>query len=126
MLNKIPYMLILGDKEVQSNQVGVRARGEGDIGAMDENKFIEKVNEEIKNNRPKKKMEYDTWDFRHHNDDHSIISCIINAIRILSITDRIGFFEKCCKIHAVEYLLQYCDLYGISIVFNTMEVCRDL
>ena len=33
-LNKIPYMLILGDKEVQSNQVGVRARGEGDIGAM--------------------------------------------------------------------------------------------
>ena len=25
-------------------------------------------------------MEYDTWDFRYHNDDHSIISCIINAI----------------------------------------------
>ena len=48
-LNKIPYMLILGDKEVGSNQVGVRARGEGDIGAMDENRFIEKVNEEIKN-----------------------------------------------------------------------------
>ena len=48
-LNKIPYMLILGDKEVQSNQVGVRSRGEGDIGAMDENRFIEKVNEEIKN-----------------------------------------------------------------------------
>lgn len=48
-LNKIPYMLILGDKEVQSNQVGVRARGEGDIGAMDESKFIEKVNNEIKN-----------------------------------------------------------------------------
>ena len=48
-LNKIPYMLILGDKEVQSNQVGVRARGEGDIGAMDESKFIEKINDEIKN-----------------------------------------------------------------------------
>ena len=47
-LNKIPYMLILGDKEVQSNQVGVRARGEGDIGAMDEDKFIEKICEEIK------------------------------------------------------------------------------
>ena len=47
-LNKIPYMLILGDKEVQSNQVGVRARGEGDIGAMDEDKFIEKIREEIK------------------------------------------------------------------------------
>ena len=48
-LNKIPYMLILGDKEVGSNQVGVRARGEGDIGAMGEKEFIEKVNNEIKN-----------------------------------------------------------------------------
>ena len=48
-LNKIPYMLILGDKEVQSNQVGVRARGEGDIGAVDEKDFIQKVQEEIKN-----------------------------------------------------------------------------
>ena len=48
-LNKIPYMLILGDKEVQSNQIGVRARGEGDIGAMDEKDFIQKVQEEIKN-----------------------------------------------------------------------------
>ena len=47
-LSKIPYMLILGDKEVQSKQVGVRSRSEGDIGAMDEDKFIEKVNEEIK------------------------------------------------------------------------------
>ena len=50
-LNKIPYMLILGDKEVQGNQVGVRARGEGDIGAMDEREFIEKIDEEIKNFR---------------------------------------------------------------------------
>ena len=48
-LNKIPYMLILGDKEVQNNQVGVRSRGEGDIGAMDEEKFIQKLKEEIKN-----------------------------------------------------------------------------
>ena len=48
-LNKIPYMLILGDKEVGSNQVGVRARGEGDIGAMDEEDFIKKINKEIKN-----------------------------------------------------------------------------
>ena len=48
-LNKIPYMLILGDKEVENKQVGVRARGQGDIGAMDEEKFIEKIKEEIKN-----------------------------------------------------------------------------
>ena len=45
-LNKIPYMLILGDKEVQSNQVGVRARGEGDIGAMDESEFFQKIKKE--------------------------------------------------------------------------------
>ena len=36
------------------------------------------------------------------------------------------FFEKCGKIHAVESLLQYCDLYGISIVFNAMEVCKNV
>ncbi len=48
-LNKIPYMLILGDKEVQNNQVGVRSRGEGDIGAMDEEEFIQKLKKEIKN-----------------------------------------------------------------------------
>ena len=45
-----------------------------------ENGNPQKVYEEIKNNHPKKEMEYDTWDFRYHNDDHSIISCIINAI----------------------------------------------
>ena len=48
-LNKIPYMLILGDKEVENKQVGVRVRGQGDIGAMDEDKFIEKIKEEITN-----------------------------------------------------------------------------
>ena len=48
-LQKVPYMLILGDKEVNSNSVGVRARKEGDIGAMEINEFIEKINEEIIN-----------------------------------------------------------------------------
>ncbi len=33
-LQKIPYMLVIGDKEVESRTVGVRKRGEGDIGAM--------------------------------------------------------------------------------------------
>jgi len=48
-LQKIPYMLILGDKEVEANQVGVRSRKDGDMGAMDMKKFIEKIKEEIKN-----------------------------------------------------------------------------
>lgn len=48
-LQKIPYMLILGDKEVEANQVGVRSRKDGDMGAMNMKKFIEKIKEEIKN-----------------------------------------------------------------------------
>jgi len=47
-LSKVPYMLILGEKEVEVNAVGVRARKEGDIGAMPINDFISKINEEIK------------------------------------------------------------------------------
>ncbi len=48
-LQKIPYMLILGEKEVDSKTVGVRARKEGDIGAMKIDEFISKIKNEIKN-----------------------------------------------------------------------------
>lgn len=48
-LSKIPYMLILGEKEVQSNSVGVRSRKDGDIGAMSLSEFEEKMDTEIKN-----------------------------------------------------------------------------
>ena len=46
-LQKIPYMLILGDKEVEANAVGVRSRTEGDIGQMNLNDFMNKIKEEI-------------------------------------------------------------------------------
>ncbi len=46
-LQKIPYMLILGDKEVEANAVGVRSRKDGDIGQMKVNDFIEKIKKEI-------------------------------------------------------------------------------
>ena len=46
-LQKIPYMLILGDKEVESEAVGVRSREDGDIGAMPIEEFISKVKEEV-------------------------------------------------------------------------------
>ena len=46
-LQKIPYMLVLGDKERESNSVGVRSRKDGDIGAMDLDEFIAKIVEEI-------------------------------------------------------------------------------
>ncbi len=46
-LQKVPYMLILGDKEVEENKVGVRERKAGDLGQMDLNEFVEKVKKEI-------------------------------------------------------------------------------
>jgi len=46
-LQKIPYMIILGDKEVEANAVGVRSRKTGDIGQMSIDEFINKVKEEV-------------------------------------------------------------------------------
>ena len=42
-LSKVPYMLVVGDKEVENKTVGVRSRTDGDIGAMSLDEFIEKV-----------------------------------------------------------------------------------
>ena len=46
-MQKVNYMLVLGDKEVESGAVAVRSRDEGDLGVMDTNVFIEKLLEEI-------------------------------------------------------------------------------
>ena len=46
-MEKVPYMLVLGDKEVQSKSVGVRKRAEGDIGAMPVEELIEKLQKEV-------------------------------------------------------------------------------
>jgi len=48
-LEKVPYMLILGDKEIEDNAVGVRSRKLGDIGKMGIDEFIEKIATEVKN-----------------------------------------------------------------------------
>ena len=48
-LQKIPYMLVVGDKEVAANAVGVRSRSDGDIGAMPINEFVKKIVEEVEN-----------------------------------------------------------------------------
>ena len=47
-LQKIPYMLVVGDKEQEEEKVGVRDRKQGDLGAMDLNKFVSKIDEEIR------------------------------------------------------------------------------
>ena len=48
-LQKVPYMLILGEKEVESKSVGVRSRKDGDIGAMEADEFVNKIKEKINN-----------------------------------------------------------------------------
>ena len=48
-LKKVPYMLVVGDKEQEANAVGVRKRGEGDVGQMNLIEFANKIEEEVKN-----------------------------------------------------------------------------
>ena len=48
-LQKIPYMLVVGDKEIEANAVAVRSRKEGDLGQVNKEEFLEKMKEEIKN-----------------------------------------------------------------------------
>lgn len=46
-LEKVPYMLIVGDKESESGTVSVRSRKDGDTGSMTAAEFIAKAQEEI-------------------------------------------------------------------------------
>lgn len=50
-VKKVPYMLVIGEKEVESNTVSVRSRSEGDQGAMDVDAFTAKLLDEIKNKK---------------------------------------------------------------------------
>ncbi len=47
-LNKIPFMLIIGEKELNEGTVSVRRHGEGDMGSMVLEDFIHLVNEAVK------------------------------------------------------------------------------
>jgi threonyl-tRNA synthetase len=42
-LQKLPYILVVGDKELQSGQVAVRARGGVDLGSMPLAQFVERL-----------------------------------------------------------------------------------
>ena len=48
-LQKVPYMLVIGDKEIEANAVGVRSRTDGDIGQMKLDEFVDKIVDEVKN-----------------------------------------------------------------------------
>ena len=47
-LEKVPYMLIVGQKEEEDHKVSMRSRYDGDAGSMDLSAFIEQVREEIR------------------------------------------------------------------------------
>ncbi|MGI6701540.1 MAG: threonine--tRNA ligase [Christensenellales bacterium] len=47
-LNKVNYMLIIGDKEAEAGAVSVRSRQGGDLGQMTTEEFIERINKEIR------------------------------------------------------------------------------
>jgi threonyl-tRNA synthetase len=46
-MEKIPYMLIIGDKEIENRAVSVRSRKDGDLGSMPFDGFVDKIIEEI-------------------------------------------------------------------------------
>lgn len=46
-IQKIPYLFVVGDKEKDSGQVAVRQRGQGDLGTVDFDKAVEKLENEI-------------------------------------------------------------------------------
>lgn len=48
-MGKIPYILVIGDKEIEANAVGVRARSQGDIGQLSVEDFIIRIENEIEN-----------------------------------------------------------------------------
>jgi threonyl-tRNA synthetase len=47
-LEKTPYMLIIGDKEMESGTIAVRARKEGDQGTLEVDTFIQNILQEVK------------------------------------------------------------------------------
>ena len=48
-MQKVPYMLVIGEKEVENNNVSIRSRKDGDIGQMSVEEFKDKIKTEIEN-----------------------------------------------------------------------------
>jgi threonyl-tRNA synthetase len=51
-LAKVPYMLVLGEKETAESKVAVRRQAKGDLGAMELEQFIALVKEEVVSRKP--------------------------------------------------------------------------
>jgi len=46
-LMKVPYMLVIGEKEMTEGQLSIRRQGKGDLGMMDKSTFISQIHQEI-------------------------------------------------------------------------------
>ena len=46
-LEKVPYMLVIGDKDIENGAVSVRDRKEGDLGSMPIDDFVKQITEEV-------------------------------------------------------------------------------
>lgn len=46
-LQRVPYMIIIGDKEQETNTVSVRRQGKGDVGTMPVEQFVDLINQEV-------------------------------------------------------------------------------
>ncbi len=50
-LSKVPYMIVVGEKEMNENKISVRRQGKGDMGAHDAEEFIAMIKDEIANRK---------------------------------------------------------------------------
>ena len=50
-IQKIPYLLVVGDKEIKTKSVRAREREKGDVGMIKLNKFLEKIKMKIENKK---------------------------------------------------------------------------
>ena len=50
-LLKVPYMLVIGEKEMNEGKASIRRQGKGDLGAKDVNEFVSEITAEIKERR---------------------------------------------------------------------------
>lgn len=50
-LLRVPYMLVVGEKEMNENQLSVRRQGKGDLGTQDITSFVEMIRDEIENRK---------------------------------------------------------------------------
>ncbi len=50
-LMKVPYMLVIGEKEMNEEKISIRRQGKGDLGAKDLHEFVSEISQEISERR---------------------------------------------------------------------------